>query len=213
MEENLTPETVHQENETAENDNFEIATEENFETLINGKYKEDFSKKVQSILDKRFKKSGKLFELADRLKEEYGIENEESLIERIKSGSNFKENSDDFKVWKTQSEKLREVYTDFNLTEECKNPMFVSLLKSGADMKSAYEFMHREEILNEAISFAARKTKESVLSDIRARSMRPNENGISKRSAAIMKTDVRSLTRKEREDVSRRVLRGEKIKF
>ena len=93
MEENLTPETVHQENETAENDNFEIATEENFETLINGKYKEDFSKKVQSILDKRFKKSGKLFELADRLKEEYGIENEESLIERIKSGSNFKESA------------------------------------------------------------------------------------------------------------------------
>ena len=213
MEENFTPETVLQENETAENTNFELAGEETFETLIEGKYKEDFSKKVQSILDKRFKKSGKLFEIADKLKNEYGIENEEGLLERIKNGSNFKESPDDFKVWKTQSEKLKEIYTDFDLNTECKDPMFVSLLKSGADMKSAYEFMHREEILNEAISFAARKTKESVLSDIKARSMRPSENGISKRSAAIMKTDVRSLTRKEREDVSRRVLRGEKIKF
>ncbi len=184
-----------------------------FEELIRGEYREDFQRKIDSILEKRFRKNGKLSEIADKIQREFGIGDEETLMRRLSEGARAGEHADDFRVWQREGEKLRAEYPDFDFAREAENPEFLRLLRSGAPIREAYEFAHRSELMSEAIRYTADRVKESVLSDIRARGIRPAENGTSKRSTAAYKNDVRALSRADREEVSRRVLRGETIRF
>lgn len=63
------------------------------------------------------------------------------------------------------------------------------------------------------MAYTAQKVREKVVEDIRARGMRPSENGAVSSPAAVTKTDVNALTKAQREEIEKRVLRGEKIRF
>ena len=91
--------------------------------------------------------------------------------------------------------------------------MFVRLMRSGIDVTTAYEFIHRGELLGKTVQETAKLVRQSVGEEIRTRAMRPEENGIGARSAAIGRADARRMSRQERESISRRVLQGEKITF
>ncbi len=115
--------------------------------------------------------------------------------------------------WYAESENLKEVYPDFNIFEESKNKSFVSLIKSGIDIKTAYEVVHHNDIISKIAQSAARDAEIKAAESIKQRAMRPAENGLSSQSSAIIKNDVSKLSAKERAEIAQRVSRGEKITF
>lgn len=217
------------------------ARREAFETLIQGKYREAFSERVQSIIDRRFKdlktlraRAEKLEPLLEQLRGQYGAEDDDALLRAVRDsnptlspeasgknaapkdgrpGGNRPEYEGGFPKWKRDIAAAEKRYPSFRIAQECRNPVFVRLMRSGIDVATAYEFVHRGELLGRTVQETARLVRQSVGNEIRTRAQRPEENGMGARSAAVGRPDARRMTRQEREAISRRVLKGEKITF
>ena len=116
--------------------------------------------------------------------------------------------------WMRQSEELKTVYPSFDFEQEIRNPQFISLLKApGVDVRTAYEVIHRDEILGGAMQHTAQTVAQKVVNDIAARGTRPQENGTASQSAVVFKSDVNQLTKADRKEILKRVARGERISF
>lgn len=115
--------------------------------------------------------------------------------------------------WMQEGEALKSVYQGFDLKREAENPQFLSMLKAGVPVRSAYEVVHMEDIKAGIQQMTARATEKQVTDNIRAKGQRPAENGTSVQSAFTVKDDVSKLSRKDRAEIARRVARGEKITF
>ncbi len=137
----------------------------------------------------------------------------ESMKRQIEDGLEERKLRETVDSWITDAKDLSESYPDFDLEIEAQNPKFYSLLKSGLDLKSAYYATHHEDIVKKMMEKASEEASVKITDSIRARGTRPNENGLSGRSTAIIKTDVSKLTPKERADIAKRVMRGEEISF
>lgn len=114
--------------------------------------------------------------------------------------------------WTREAESVRSVYGDFSLDEELRNPQFRSLIMTknpqyAISMLDAYRITHFDEISQAAEAAAAEKVAKSVS----ARAARPTENGLGAGSGVVVKSDVKSFTKKDRQEIARRVARGEKI--
>lgn len=118
-----------------------------------------------------------------------------------------------YNEWMEQSEALQETYPDFDFVTECKNNDFADLLRSGIDVRTAYEVIHKDEIIQGAMASAVAKTKEKVTNDIIANGNRANENGTDSAAGVVYKRDVNSLTKKDLLEIEKRVMRGEKVTF
>jgi hypothetical protein len=94
-----------------------------------------------------------------------------------------------------------------------KNPKFVQLLRSNVDVRTAYEVLHKDEIIPAAMQFTAKTVEQKIANNIASGSRRPTENGMSSQSAATVKDDVTRLTKADRDEIICRVQRGEKIVF
>lgn len=115
--------------------------------------------------------------------------------------------------WMRQAEQTKGVYSQFDLNAELQNPKFVELLNSNVDVKTAYEVMHMHEIIPSAMQFAAQTTKQQVVNSVVSGNKRPSEGGMKSNSAAVVKSDVSQLSKADREEIIRRVQRGERISF
>ena len=115
--------------------------------------------------------------------------------------------------WYQQADKVKELYPSFDFKTEAQNPEFLSLLKSGNTVEHAYKVLHFDELTQNAARVAAQTADAQAQARIKQKASRPSENGISSQSAAIVRNDVSTLTRKERAEIARRVQRGEKIVF
>lgn len=114
--------------------------------------------------------------------------------------------------WRQEEEAMRNTFPDFSLDEESGNEQFMQLLSSGVSMDAAYKCVHMDEIIGGTLQYAVAKTKEKVTNDIRARGLRPQENGAQGSVAArVVKKDPSTWTDKEMDDVIRRVRSGELI--
>lgn len=115
--------------------------------------------------------------------------------------------------WNQESEEANRFYPNFDFSVETQNPDFIDLLKAGVSVKTAYEVVHKDDIIGGAMQYTAQEVKQKVVNDIQARGKRPTENGVSSQAGAVVKKDVNSLTKKDREEIERRVMRGERISF
>ena len=115
--------------------------------------------------------------------------------------------------WQKQSESLKTRYPNFSLETEAANPQFVRLLQNGIDVKTAFETIHHDEILSGAMMQTAQAVRKNVTDSIKARGLRPSENGINAQAGVIVKNDVSKLTPKDRAEIARRARMGETIKF
>ena len=115
--------------------------------------------------------------------------------------------------WQRQSESLKTRYPNFSLENEARNPQFVKLLQNGIDVKTAFETVHHDEILSGAMLQTANAVRKNVTDSIKARGLRPSENGINAQAGVIVKNDVSKLTSKDRAEIARRARMGETIKF
>lgn len=116
-------------------------------------------------------------------------------------------------AWYQEANKVKELYPSFDFKVEAQNPEFINLLKRGIDVEHAYKILHFDEITNNAAKEAARMADARTQERIKQKASRPSENGTSSQSAAIVRNDVSSLTRKERAEIARRVARGDIIRF
>lgn len=116
-------------------------------------------------------------------------------------------------AWNNEAKAVKEMYPSFDLNAEVKNKAFLDMLKNGLSMEHAYKVLHFDELTNEAARVAAQTADAQAQARIKQKASRPSENGTSSQSAAIVRSDVSSLTRAERAEIARRVQRGEKISF
>ncbi len=207
-----------------------------FSQLINGKFKEQFTRKTQAIIDKRFKQTKELEDYKSRvspivstLMEKYGVKegNEELLLQVFnglsespeEKGEAYKpDNKSALKEkigkWIKESETLKEKIPDFNLRAEMKaNPLFSRLLLSGVPLNSAYEVVHKEEFISNAMHYTADAVRKQMVQNIEAKGRRPVENGISSESAVVTSVDVNSLTSQDILKILKQVENGASIKF
>lgn len=115
-----------------------------------------------------------------------------------------------------QADEAKRLYPGLDLMAEMNNPTFARLTAPGVgvDVRTAYEVVHRDELRGAEMQFAAQKSAERMANAVRANGMRPVENGMnSHQNSSPVKTDPRTLTKQDREEIKRRVLRGEKIAF
>ncbi len=150
----------------------------------------------------------------ETLKEIRKIQRENAVLNREKAEQQAREKaSADVARWIEQSKDAKAVHPNFDLRTEMKNPQFMSLLKSNIDPKTAYEVIHHDELMRGAMQFTAKTVEEKVVNNIMANGTRPVENGNASQGASMTKSDVSQLTKADREEIARRVARGEKISF
>ena len=115
--------------------------------------------------------------------------------------------------WMNQADEAKKVYPSIDLKTEMQNQRFVDLLRSNVDVKTAYEVVHKDEIIPAAMQFAVQTAESKFAKKIAANGARPAENGMSSGSPAVVKSDVSQLSKADRQEIIRRVQRGEKIRF
>ena len=142
------------------------------------------------------------------------MERENADLKRQMQEQQTKEKADKlYTQWLQQEQDTKKVYPSFNMQAEMQNPRFVDLLKSNIDVKTAYEVLHKDEILPAAMQFTAKTVEQKLTNKIIANGARPTENGMSSQGAAVVKSDVSQLSKADRAEIIRRVQRGEKIRF
>ena len=150
----------------------------------------------------------------EQLKEIRKMEKENAELKRQMQEKNERENREKtYAQWMDQAKNAQKVYPSLDIREEIKNPNFASLLRAGIDVKTAYEVVHKDEILPAAMQFTAKTVEQKLTNKIIANGARPTENGISSQSSAVVKSDVSQLTKADRDEIRRRVARGDRISF
>ena len=150
----------------------------------------------------------------EQLKEIRKMEKENADLKRQMEEQNRKENANKvYAQWMEQADKAKQVYPSFDLRAEMQNPKFVDLLRSNIDVRTAYEVIHKDDIIAGAMQFTAKTVEQKLTDKIIANGARPSENGNSSQGASVTKSDVSQLTKADRAEIARRVARGEKISF
>lgn len=232
-----------------------------FEELITGRYKQDFERRVQGILQERLKGSrdreAKTAPIIDQVARRYGMDaaaddfsldalsdaiagdmtqyEDEALekglpveavakLHKLQQMEEQQRREAEAREQQTQiqrhlegmvrqSEQLKELYPNFDLQAELRNPAFVKLTAPGVgvDVRTAYEVVHRDEMRGAEMRFAAEKAAQRVSASVAANQKRPAENGVKGSSAAVNKSDPSQFTKADRDEIKRRVMAGEKI--
>ena len=150
----------------------------------------------------------------EQLKEIRKMERENADLKRQMEEQNRKDNANKiYAQWMEQAEKAKSVYPSLDLRTELQNPQFVNLLRSNVDVKTAFEVLHKDEIIPAAMQYTAKTVEQKLTNKIIANGARPAENGNSSQSATVVKSDVSQLSKADRAEIIRRVQRGEKIRF
>lgn len=149
-----------------------------------------------------------------QLKEIKKMERENAELKRQMDEERKQKNADRlYSAWMEQAEQAKAVYPSFNLDAEMRNPQFVNLLRSNVDVRTAYEVLHKDDIIRGAMQFTANAVEQKLTNKIIAGGARPAENGTNAQSATVVKSDVSQLSKADRAEIIRRVARGEKIRF
>lgn len=119
-----------------------------------------------------------------------------------------------FAKWYAEGEEVKQMYPGFDLNTELRNKDFFDIMRvPNMSVRTAYEIVHKDEIMPAAMQYTAKRVEENLAKKMAARQSRPAENGVSSNSPSLTKTDVTKLTRADRDEINRRVARGEKITF
>lgn len=104
---------------------------------------------------------------------------------------------------------VQQRYPQAELSAEIGNRAFMSLITAGFDPMQAYEAAHYRELQQAAMQYGVQRT----VAQVQANGMRPQEGALGSPAGQETKIDPRNLTPQQREDIRRRVARGEKITF
>ena len=159
--------------------------EEQFNALITGEFKDLFDKAVEEAVKARGS-------------------DKKNMEKEISEKANRR-----YERWLAEARQTRSVYPGFDLGAELKNEQFCELLKCGVPVKSAYELIHRDELFK----IFAKEMEENITKRILAGTLRPKEAAIAPGSGTVIKSDTARMSKNARQEIIRRVQRGEKISF
>lgn len=113
--------------------------------------------------------------------------------------------------WDREAEQLKAQYPDFNMAEVLANPEVEKMMRSGVSMTNAYRSAYFDHILKQQQAATAWQVEQGVVNRMQQRNARPGENGTRPGGAVQTKIDVSHMSRKEMEEMEKRVMRGEVI--
>ena len=150
----------------------------------------------------------------EQLKQMKKMEKENAELKRQMQEKDRKDyQAQQYAQWMKQAEEAKRIHPSLDLNVEAKNPQFLRLLNAGVDVGTAYTVIHKDEIIPAAMQHTAKVVEQKITNKIIANGARPTENGISSQSATVTKSDVSQLSKADRQEIIRRVQRGEKIRF
>lgn len=204
-----------------------------FDRLIRGQFKDQYNARVQDIVRKRLKSQQQTLEqykaLETALAEKYGIraKDPQALVEAVQAQEQPRREAEElpydmkcgaeakrqYEQWLWQAQRAREIYPALDLAAEVRNPRFMELLSAGVEVGDAYMVAHRDEIIPAAMQYTARLVEEKLANRIAANGARPSENAMATRGTAVIPGQVSYMSKAQRQDIIRRVQRGEIIRF
>lgn len=139
----------------------------------------------------------------------------QDLKEAMEEMNRQKRGEEIYGKWMAESKTLQEKYglQDFDFGTESQNPDFINLLKSGVSVEGAYKAIHFDEMIGGAMAATAKNVQQQTAKNIASRAARPVEGAVSSQPGVTVKADVHSLTKADREEIAKRVARGETIRF
>lgn len=150
----------------------------------------------------------------EQYKEFQRLQRESEEFHKLKQRKEHEEAAQQtYAAWMQEAEGVKAVYPQFDMSTEVQNPEFMSMLRSGVPLRHAYEVAHLDTIKGGIAQQTAAKTERAVMENIRAKGNRPAENGVGSGSGITVKNDVSKLSRQDRQEIARRVARGENIMF
>ena len=152
-------------------------------------------------------------QLMERMKKDLAMQKLQAEHKELKRMQSEEKAQQKLREWHEAGEKLKAIYPSFDFKTEMQSQDFRGLLASGVSVQKAYETMHMAEINAAAAKAAAQTAGQQMVANLQKKAARPQENGTSSQSAVITKSDVHSLTRKERAEAARRAERGYVQKF
>ena len=171
-------------NEKSENTLDKTTTDaSDFEELIKGPYKDAFAKKVQSIINKRFK-------------EQKNAENKSAQSKALENNADA-------------NEKITQADDGGNAADD---PTYTSLIKAGVDPETAYRVLHLNEFMDSSMRYGAELAAKHLADSIRQKAARPSESALSQKGY-VAKTSVATLTPQKRKELAEKALMGEQIGF
>lgn len=229
-----------------------------FNDLVNGEYKDQFTERMQQVINRRFKESkqqaaqlegqGKIMQL---LAGKYGVDagdldglykainqddaffeeeaaraglnvkqfkemrrlqaETQQLREQVQQQADKQRAQEVYAGWMRQAEQVRQMYPGFDLRAELQNETFGRLLQHGIDVRTAYQVVHQDELMQRGMMAAANNAAAATARDIQSQRARPAENGASSAPAAAVKVDVHKMTKADRDALIERARRGEVI--
>ena len=202
---------------------------EAFRALIQGPYKKEYDRQVQTIVRERLKNCARseqlLQALAPTLERDYGVDTASLSVEQAERLAQV---SPDGKLPQTQEqreqamragyerlrgqfEQVREVYPQAELAQALDDPAFMRLVVRGVDAKSAYELTHLQELRKSAVAYGARRAREELTAAMQAGYLRPREGGMAQSGCGAFAESPEQWSRKTREELKTRARRGEKV--
>lgn len=109
---------------------------------------------------------------------------------------------------------VKSVFPQADLRTELQNPDFRRLTSPevGVSAKQAYWLVHQQEIQAQTMQVAAQKAQQKLSQSVQSGRSRPAENGTNTVSTPLeIRDDPRGWSKADREEVKRRVMRGERI--
>ena len=124
----------------------------------------------------------------------------------------------DLNAWMQESETLKATYPNLDVLAEINHPEtgedFLYDLQRGKSVAEAYRRAPVDEITSGLMQHTAQKATEKVISDIKARGMRPPENGSgSAAPAKLYKSDPSQWDDKDIERVRKAAMEGQRIRL
>lgn len=146
------------------------------------------------------------------------LEAENAQLQAIRQEEDRRKEFDaKYAEWSMQADFARNEYPNLDLNTEMQNKDFFGLLTRGIDVKTAYQVIHQDEIVQSAISTATQRTAQAVqqqtVNNIRSKGLRPDESAGSSQAGFTFKADPHKWTKADREEIAKRVARGEKIRL
>ena len=113
--------------------------------------------------------------------------------------------------WDAEADALQAKYPDFDRGEVLANPEVEKMMRAGCSMEAAYRAAYFDRLMARQTAATAQQTEQGVLNRVQQRASRPAENGTRPGGAVQTHIDVEHMSRKDREALEKRVLRGEII--
>lgn len=113
--------------------------------------------------------------------------------------------------WDAEADALQAKYPDFDRDEVLANPEVEKMMRAGCSMEAAYRAAYFDRLMARQTATTAQQTEQGVLNRVQQRASRPAENGTRHGGAVQTHLDVEHMSRKDREALEKRVLRGEII--